>query len=143
MVNNRFLRLQILLFLVFIQFFADCLAQAVYAAYCEVFPRSYQLFDDDFKNFLLNTISEWVTGKHNYRKQVFNPCMYLELRKGGKKQKGKKHQEVEATASTMLLHVENQNSGIFTCRINIIGSWNGFVVVLIRSRFDPRYFHQN
>ncbi|CAH3045987.1 unnamed protein product [Porites evermanni] len=46
----------------FFQFFADCLAQAVYAAYCEVFPRSYQLFDDDFKNFLLNTISEWVTG---------------------------------------------------------------------------------
>jgi len=46
----------------FFQHFADCLAQAVYAAYCEVFPRSYQLFDDDFKSFLLNTISEWVTG---------------------------------------------------------------------------------
>ncbi|KAL9986612.1 hypothetical protein ACROYT_G000783 [Oculina patagonica] len=46
----------------FFQYFADCLAQAVYAAYCEVFPRSYQLFDDDFKSFLLNTISEWVTG---------------------------------------------------------------------------------
>jgi len=46
----------------FFQHFADCLAQAVYAAYCEVFPRSYQLFDDDFKSFLLNTISEWVSG---------------------------------------------------------------------------------
>lgn len=46
----------------FFQHFADCLAQAVYAAYCEVFPRSYQLFDDDFKSALLNTISEWVTG---------------------------------------------------------------------------------
>lgn len=46
----------------FFQYFPDCLAQAVYAAYCEVFPRSYQLFDDDFKSFLLNTISEWVTG---------------------------------------------------------------------------------
>lgn len=45
-----------------LQYFPDCLAQAVYAAYCEVFPRSYQLFDDDFKSFLLNTISEWVTG---------------------------------------------------------------------------------
>lgn len=46
----------------FFQYFPDCLAQAVYASYCEVFPRSYQLFDDDFKSFLLNTISEWVTG---------------------------------------------------------------------------------
>lgn len=46
----------------FFQHFADCLAQAVYAAYCEVFPRSYQLFDEDFKSFLLATISEWVTG---------------------------------------------------------------------------------
>lgn len=46
----------------FFQYFPDCLAQAVYASYCEVFPRSYQLFDDDFKSYLLNTISEWVTG---------------------------------------------------------------------------------
>lgn len=46
----------------FFQYFADCLAQAVYAAYCEVFPRSYKLFDDEFKGFLLATISEWVTG---------------------------------------------------------------------------------
>ena len=45
------------------QYYADCLCQAVYAAYCEVFPRSYALFDDRFKAHLLNTVSEWVTGE--------------------------------------------------------------------------------
>lgn len=45
------------------QKFADCLAQAIYAAFCESFPMSFKLFDDDFRNDLLNTLSEWITGK--------------------------------------------------------------------------------
>ncbi|XP_031553743.1 protein FAM227B-like [Actinia tenebrosa] len=46
----------------FFMHYPDCLAQAVYGAFCEAFPRSYSLFDENFKNYLLNVISEWVTG---------------------------------------------------------------------------------
>jgi len=46
----------------FFQKFADCLAQAIYAAFCESFPMSFNFFDDDFREDLLQTISEWFTG---------------------------------------------------------------------------------
>ncbi|EDO46128.1 predicted protein, partial [Nematostella vectensis] len=46
----------------FFKYYPDCLAQALYASYCDVFPRSYNLFDDDFKTDLMNGVYEWITG---------------------------------------------------------------------------------
>lgn len=39
------------------------MAQSVYVAFCETFPDSYKQFNDDFKEFLLQIVFEWMTGK--------------------------------------------------------------------------------
>lgn len=46
----------------FFQHYPNCLAQALYAAFCEAFPDSYKRFNDDFKSSLLDTVCEWVWG---------------------------------------------------------------------------------
>lgn len=42
--------------------YPSCLAQALYAAFCEAFPDSYKIFGDPFKTVLTDTIYEWVSG---------------------------------------------------------------------------------
>lgn len=44
-----------------LQVYADCLAQAVYAAFWGAFSK--ERFDDDFKKVLAEVISLWVSGK--------------------------------------------------------------------------------
>lgn len=46
----------------FFEFYPNCLAQALYAAFCEAFPDSFRLLDNDFKSCLLDTVCEWVWG---------------------------------------------------------------------------------
>ncbi|XP_065060076.1 protein FAM227B-like [Rhopilema esculentum] len=46
----------------FFQKFSDCLAQALYSAFCASFPMSFKLFNDEFRKDLLDMISEWFTG---------------------------------------------------------------------------------
>lgn len=56
----------------FLQDIPQILAQAVYAAYCESFPHSQSQFNDDFKAFLLNLTSLWISGVKSA------PLLYLE-----------------------------------------------------------------
>ena len=42
--------------------YPNCLAQGLYAAFCEAFPDSYKIFGDPFKSTLTNTVYEWVSG---------------------------------------------------------------------------------
>ncbi|KAL6082718.1 hypothetical protein STEG23_016473 [Scotinomys teguina] len=42
--------------------YPDCLAQAIYAAFQESFPESSDLFNDEFKEDLGNTIFLWLSG---------------------------------------------------------------------------------
>ena len=46
----------------FFEHYPNCVAQALYAAFCEAFPDSFKLFGDDFKSSLLDTVCEWVWG---------------------------------------------------------------------------------
>eukprot|EP00794_Sanderia_malayensis_P009840 gene9840-10850_t len=46
----------------FFQRYADCLAQTIYAAFCQSFPLSFMYFNEEFRSDLLNIISEWTTG---------------------------------------------------------------------------------
>lgn len=46
-----------------LQMYADCLAQAIYAAFCGAFPQSKERFNDDFKKVLAEVICLWVSGK--------------------------------------------------------------------------------
>lgn len=39
------------------------MAQAVYVSFSETFPDSYKQFGDDFKEYLLQVIFEWMTGR--------------------------------------------------------------------------------
>lgn len=38
------------------------MTQCIYVAFCDTFPDSYKQFGDDFKEFLLQTVYEWMTG---------------------------------------------------------------------------------
>ena len=38
------------------------MAQSIYVAFAETFPDSYKQFSDDFKEFLLQVVFEWMTG---------------------------------------------------------------------------------
>ncbi|ESO92530.1 hypothetical protein LOTGIDRAFT_162435 [Lottia gigantea] len=42
--------------------YPDCYAQALYAIYSEAFPESTPIFDDQFKQYLINLAHEWITG---------------------------------------------------------------------------------
>ncbi|XP_062405346.1 protein FAM227B-like [Sardina pilchardus] len=42
--------------------YADCLAQAIHAAFCGAFPQSKEHFHDDFKTELAEVTSLWVSG---------------------------------------------------------------------------------
>ncbi|XP_063044435.1 protein FAM227B-like [Engraulis encrasicolus] len=42
--------------------YADCIAQAIYSAFCEAFPPSLERLGDDFKTVLTETTSLWVSG---------------------------------------------------------------------------------
>ncbi|KAM6202478.1 protein FAM227B [Rhynchocyon petersi] len=42
--------------------YPDCLAQAIYATFQEAFPESSDLFNDEFKEDLGNTIFLWLSG---------------------------------------------------------------------------------
>ena len=42
--------------------YPNCLAQALYAGFCDAFPDSYRVFGDPFKSTLINTVYEWVSG---------------------------------------------------------------------------------
>lgn len=44
------------------QVYADCLAQAVYAAFYGAFPESMERLGHDFKTDLTDLISLWVSG---------------------------------------------------------------------------------
>nr|XP_042132082.1 protein FAM227B isoform X1 [Peromyscus maniculatus bairdii] len=46
----------------FFQVYPDCLAQAIYAAFQESFPESSDLFNNEFKEDLGNTIFLWLSG---------------------------------------------------------------------------------
>ena len=49
--------------LLFLQVYPDALAQAIYAVYHEAFPESERHFDDEFKQKLVYTVFEWISGK--------------------------------------------------------------------------------
>ena len=42
--------------------YPNCVAQALYAGFCEAFPDSHQIFGEPFKNTLTSTVYEWVSG---------------------------------------------------------------------------------
>ena len=42
--------------------YPNCLAQALYAGFCEAFPDSCKVFGNPFKGTLADTIYEWVSG---------------------------------------------------------------------------------
>ncbi|XP_053451521.1 protein FAM227B [Nycticebus coucang] len=46
----------------FFQIYPDCLTQAVYATFLEAFPESCNLFNDEFKEDLGNSIFLWLSG---------------------------------------------------------------------------------
>uniref|UniRef100_A0A5F8GNN2 Family with sequence similarity 227 member B n=1 Tax=Monodelphis domestica TaxID=13616 RepID=A0A5F8GNN2_MONDO len=46
----------------FFKLYPDCLSQAIYTIFQEAFPDSSHLFDDEFKEELVTTIFQWVTG---------------------------------------------------------------------------------
>ncbi|XP_016065611.1 PREDICTED: protein FAM227B [Miniopterus natalensis] len=46
----------------FFQVYPDCLAQAIYVTFQEAFPESSDLFNDEFKEDLGNTIFLWLSG---------------------------------------------------------------------------------
>lgn len=46
----------------FLAVYPDCLAQAVFMAYWEAFPESRGKMDEQFKQDLINTVVEWITG---------------------------------------------------------------------------------
>ena len=46
----------------FFMYYPNCLAQALYAGFCEAFPDSYKIFGDPFKSTLTETIYEWISG---------------------------------------------------------------------------------
>eukprot|EP00118_Oscarella_pearsei_P009300 m.53141 g.53141 ORF g.53141 m.53141 type:complete len:584 (+) comp34239_c0_seq32:1489-3240(+) len=47
----------------FFKHYADCIAQAVFSAFCQAFPGSRtSLHSPLFKDYLLNVLSEWITG---------------------------------------------------------------------------------
>ena len=65
-------------------------SQAIYAAYCESFPDSYRLFNEDFKEDIIKVVHEWMTGRKSTDNthdefltinskfiQVFVYCSYL------------------------------------------------------------------
>ncbi|XP_069480870.1 protein FAM227B isoform X3 [Ambystoma mexicanum] len=47
---------------IFFKVYADCLSQAIFAVFCDAFPKSHAVFGDDFKNNLMDTIFQWVSG---------------------------------------------------------------------------------
>ncbi|GFS23120.1 protein FAM227B-like [Elysia marginata] len=46
----------------FLSVYPDCLAQGLLCAYKEAFPESKYRFNEEFKQYLVNLIYEWVTG---------------------------------------------------------------------------------
>ncbi|XP_065837107.1 protein FAM227B-like isoform X2 [Oscarella lobularis] len=47
----------------FFKHYADCMAQAIFSTFCQAFPGSRASFHtDDFKDYLANLLSEWMTG---------------------------------------------------------------------------------
>lgn len=46
------------------QVYADCLAQALFVTFFRSFPASLHQFNEDFKEYLLHIMHEWVTGEH-------------------------------------------------------------------------------
>ncbi|XP_028397974.1 protein FAM227B-like [Dendronephthya gigantea] len=46
----------------FFHHYRNCLAQALYAGFCEAFPDSYKIFGNPFKATLTDTIFEWISG---------------------------------------------------------------------------------
>ena len=48
------------------QHLPECLAKAVYSAFCHGFPKSNKLFNSDkFLSYVTNLTSEWITGIKN------------------------------------------------------------------------------
>ena len=47
-----------------LQVYSDCLAQCIYAAFYEGFPESLRFFGDEFKQYLAEVITTWVSGRH-------------------------------------------------------------------------------
>ena len=42
--------------------YGNCLANALYAVFLEAFPESERHFGDEFKEYLVNNVHEWVSG---------------------------------------------------------------------------------
>jgi len=45
------------------QLFADVISQSIYAVYARAFPLSIHRFDDNFRQYLIDTIHNWVVGQ--------------------------------------------------------------------------------
>ncbi|KAM6425850.1 protein FAM227B isoform 2-T2 [Liasis olivaceus] len=46
----------------FLQMYPDCLSQAIYVTFCEAFPQSFNRFDDQFKDELMDLVFQWIRG---------------------------------------------------------------------------------
>ncbi|KAK3604732.1 hypothetical protein CHS0354_017837 [Potamilus streckersoni] len=46
----------------FLSVYPDCLAQAIFVAFYEAFPESRAKFDDNFRQEVVNNVSEWISG---------------------------------------------------------------------------------
>lgn len=49
--------------LMFLKVYADCLAQSIYTAFYEAFPESIRLFQEEFKQYLCEVATTWISGK--------------------------------------------------------------------------------
>lgn len=52
------------------------MAQSIYVAFTETFPDSYKQFGDEFKEFLLQTVLEWMTGNVSLHIITHNTIIY-------------------------------------------------------------------
>jgi len=45
-----------------VQLLPDIMSQSIYAVFTRAFPLSLHRFDDDFKQYLIDTVHEWTNG---------------------------------------------------------------------------------
>ena len=56
------------------QSFPMLLSQAVYVAFCKSFNDSFPRFDEHFKDGVVNTLHEWITGMHTVILHILLCC---------------------------------------------------------------------
>lgn len=62
------------------QHFADTMAQTVYYSLFGLYPKSRELFDEEFKHKLVDMFSLWTTGDTLTQKAEFQPHIVLPCR---------------------------------------------------------------